>query len=53
MTPREILGLCCVHVPHVRGILWLCGVHFCKLMTHPAVYLAIMLKVSCHTAEGN
>ena len=38
MTPREILGLCCVHIPHVRGTLWLCGVHFCKLRTHPAVF---------------
>ena len=44
MTPRGTLGSCCVHIA--------------QLMTHPAVlhitvYLAVMLKASWHTAEGN
>ena len=40
MTPRETLGLCCVHIA--------------QLMTHAAVYtLPFTLQASWHTAEGN
>ena len=44
MIPKGTLGLCCFHIA--------------QLMTHPSklnstVYLAVMLQVFWHTAEGN
>ena len=42
MTPRETLGLCCVHIA--------------QLMTHSAIYtipFTVMLQASWYTAEGN
>ena len=39
MTPRGTLGLSFVHID--------------QLMTHPAVYLAVMIQAFWHTAEGS
>ena len=58
MTPRETLGLCCVHIPPCeRSPLVMLRSHLpindsfgCFRIT---VYLAVMLQASWHTAEGS